>query len=564
MNSMEHLKALALEIHPCREGFEQVKRKWFSGFRVWAAVAVLLFAIGIAAGCGNSNGNSNATETESSSDTTAGGNASTEAEEQGQAAPSDQQPSAPQPEAPAPVTLSMVTFSHPLWPYNANWPIWQFIKDRTGVTLNVEVPPGTNYNDAVNLVIASGDLPDIVFLNGFANANKYGADGAFINIFDHMDKLPNYKTLLDSRPDLKVAVTTADGSSFVLPNDGLGEALKRVWAYRDDIFAKHNLQPPSTYDELHSLLLKLKQLYPDSYPLGLFEGINSIEGLVTAFDTFAVPYPDAGGNWQYGPISDNFKQQVEYLRQFYTEKLIPPDFLSLQRPELRQMFTQDKTFISVDGIGTIDELPATAKETNPAFSLTYMTPPAGWVGGPRTVIINPLEQRGFAISSTTTNLDEVLRYADWLYSDEGMSTVSWGKEGETYTVQAGQKQFSPDFADFADIRTKTGLNTVGAYLRLDFSGYISISSPKLKEAFQVSQNYQIIAPPVPAFTMEENDVISTVGMSIQKHYQENVAKFIVGQRNLDEWDRYVQETMDLGLDKLLATYKTAYDRALGK
>lgn len=48
--------------------------------------------------------------------------------------------------------------------------------------------------------------------------------------------------------------------------------------------------------------------------------------------------------------------------------------------------------------------------------------------------------------------------------------------------------------------------------------------------------------------------------AIQKHRDESFAKFVTGSRKLADWDKYVEEMNNLGVDKLLATYREAYDR----
>ncbi|MBW7461014.1 ABC transporter substrate-binding protein, partial [Paenibacillus sepulcri] len=63
-------------------------------------------------------------------------------------------------------------------------------------------------------------------------------------------------------------------------------------------------------------------------------------------------------------------------------------------------------------------------------------------------------------------------------------------------------------------------------------------------------------------TQEELETISTVGQTLQKTRDQNLAKFITGQRNLSEWDSYVEELKEIGVDKIVSVYQTAYDRSL--
>jgi ABC-type polysaccharide transport system permease subunit len=40
------------------------------------------------------------------------------------------------------------------------------------------------------------------------------------------------------------------------------------------------------------------------------------------------------------------------------------------------------------------------------------------------------------------------------------------------------------------------------------------------------------------------------GEAITKHRDEEIAKFILGKRNLSEWDQYVKKMKNLGLDQM--------------
>lgn len=37
-------------------------------------------------------------------------------------------------------------------------------------------------------------------------------------------------------------------------------------------------------------------------------------------------------------------------------------------------------------------------------------------------------------------------------------------------------------------------------------------------------------------------------------------KFIINQASLDEWDSYVQTVKDMGIEDVLAVYRTQYER----
>lgn len=467
-----------------------------------------------------------------------------------------------------PETLRMMVVNHPVWPFNENWPVYQNIKEATGISFDAEGVPGADYENALNLTIASGDLPDLLFLNNPQQANRFGAQGAFVDVTEHLDKMPNYKAFLEAHPDIKQSVTSADGKNYIMPNYGLGEQFRRVWLYREDVFEKHGLNVPTNYDELYDVALELKTLYPESYPLNFFDNLTTVTNIAPNFGTSAyngtseLAYFDHGSKqWKYGPIEDNFKSMLEYLSKFYQAGLIPPDFMSLQRNQSRDLFAQDKGFLSADFIGIIDEYKAAIPD-KPEFQLAYMPPIAGGPNGKKQNPFTAFQTSGFAIASTTEKLDAVIRYMDFMYSQEGIELVSWGKEGESFQIVNEKKEFKTDFKDFGDLRIQTGMVTNGSYAAMDFDAYLALASDTLNDAFGLVEQYEAIPQPRPAMTEEELQVLATVGQGIQKHYQENIARFIIGTRSLSEWDQYVKEANDLGVPQVVEVFKNAHDRAL--
>lgn len=47
----------------------------------------------------------------------------------------------------------------------------------------------------------------------------------------------------------------------------------------------------------------------------------------------------------------------------------------------------------------------------------------------------------------------------------------------------------------------------------------------------------------------------------ETYYQELLTKLILGQKSMDDWDIYMEEMQELGLDELIAITQARYDRA---
>jgi putative aldouronate transport system substrate-binding protein len=462
----------------------------------------------------------------------------------------------------APSVVSTLLPSNPTWPFNRDWFIFKELEAATNVKFEISSVTESGFNEKLNLALASGDLPDILRVN-LATANKFGAEGAFIDIKQHMSKMPNLSAWIKKYPAQYEESIAPDGKMYLLPYEGMGEANRRLWFYREDTFKKHNLAVPTNTKELYEVLVKLKKEYPNSYPLAMRNGIYQFFLTANQWGTAMDYYYDYDKKeWRYGQIENNFKEMVAFYKKLYDEKLIPQDFLSLDTNQWGNLFSNNQAFISADYVSRIDFFNVPMKKTNPEFNMAFMAPPAGSVPGGAQKMPYTSELPGsIAVSSKAKDLNGVLRFIDFLYSEKGRELVSWGKEGVTYKMENGQKKFI-DVNTGADVRNKYGLSTTGTYIWYDFTAELSIYTPQAKDAVQKGMKFDDKKQPKPSFTAEENDILNNQGGSVKKAMESNIASFITGTRSMSEWDKYVSEIKALGLDKVLGVYKTAYERTL--
>ncbi|MFS0725067.1 extracellular solute-binding protein [Paenibacillus sp. 1P07SE] len=463
-------------------------------------------------------------------------------------------------------TFTMLVESNPSWPYDKEWPIWKWLNEATGASLNVTVPSG-KLDETVQLNVAAGSLTDITMLLSLSDANKFGQQGAFVNILDYADQMPNFTKWMEQYPDIVRANLAPDGNLYMLPNEGFGETNRMSWLYRQDVFAAHNLEVPATYDELYEVLKQLKELYPDSYPLSFRMGktLNSQLTRIMGpnFGTSDLYYYDEGsGEVGYGPTEDGYRTMVEYLHKFTGEGLIPPNWLTVDTKQWQDLISANKAFVTFDYMGRIDFFNIPLRADNPDFNLAFMPPPAG-PGGEQKNPFTAFLQSGMAVSSQSNQIDKVVRYLDYFYTEEGRTLASWGKEGETYVTENGEKKMTGAFADLTEFRKSTGLTTHGTYTWIDYDAHLALSSEEMKDAYEQAGQYDGPFRPIPSFTEEEQDVLSTVGDAVDKHREESISKFIMGSRPLSEWDSYVAEAGDLGLEQVKDIYRAAYERMAG-
>lgn len=463
-----------------------------------------------------------------------------------------------------PVTLSIMTPGNSSWPLQNDWYVFKKIKELTNVTLDV-TSPTEGYNDKVSITIASGKVPDIMFLD-LAIGNKYGQEGAFINLFDYEKDMPNFLKWKSDDINNILPFLTTEGKLYLFSANEIGETNRMGWLYREDIFRKNNLQVPANDEELYNVLKKLKELYPDSYPLTFRNPLQRIALMATSWGAGnnAITYPPYyyeknTDTWKYGPIEEGYKNLVTFMNKLYREKLIPPDILSLDAKTWQDRVSANSVFITMDYLVRIDFFNTPLRKDNPEFTLTYMPPFKGGSLGSGKKANTACNYGGNAIYSKSSNIVQAVKFMDWTFSDEGKELLSWGTEGETYNIVDGKRKYI-DAANVTELRQKTGLSTPGLYTRFDFNAHIAAFSPELAQAATEDPKYDL-EPAIPGiFTSEENEIAAMKGQAIQKSTDEMLSKFIIGERDLSEWDKYVQEIKALGLDDMFGIYKASHER----
>ena len=101
-----------------------------------------------------------------------------------------------------------------------DWPVAKELTRLTGVKLkNVASKATTLSREAFNLLMASGDLPDVVAGNELRHDFvRYGMEGAFVPLNKLVDQhAPNLKRFLAENPQVRKAITAPDGNIYWIP-----------------------------------------------------------------------------------------------------------------------------------------------------------------------------------------------------------------------------------------------------------------------------------------------------------------------------------------------------------
>lgn len=469
--------------------------------------------------------------------------------------------------------VEVTVSSHASWPYSEDWKIWDYIEEGTGATVSINAIPGSDVATKIPLIFAGQDtMPDIMFFDYKPTNDEYAAQGALIPLENVAEYMPNYKKFTDSLTDeeYKAIVTTrkaGDGKIYLTPITGTETTTNvQTWLYRKDIFDKHNLSTPTTFDELYDVCKQLKELYPDSYPLCIRSDFMALDISGSAWQPYwetDVYYDYDAEKWCFGPTEPVTAEILEFYKKMVDEKLATPDFLTIKTQAWQELVTTNRGFIFPDYQTRIDFFNGLAREQYPEFDLWAMEAPVAKDSGLSMVKRN-MDHAGMSICNTgdEKGIANAAKYLDWFYTDEAEMLMGWGKEGETYKMVDGKKKFITDETS-AQPRSLYGIGSAGTYLRIDRESVESTETDDIaRTRDMVSEHTLPFANPLNfvALNPEEQKVKDEKYVAITTYADEMMSKFILGQEPISNFDAFVKSVEEMGINELLAVYESAYNR----
>lgn len=481
-----------------------------------------------------------------------------------------------------PTEIDMTISSHVSWPFNRDWIIWDYIEEATGATLNLTALPSSDLTTKLPLMMTSPEnLPDIIHTWAKDQVDKYALSGAYLAIDDNLDRLPNFVKYWEGideaeKAELFAQRTSGDGKIYSTPTNGHQTVDNmRSWLYRKDIFEKHGLKVPETTDELYDVAVKLKELYPDSYPICFRSGLAKLLewGPSWAPDySYNAYYDFQEGKWKIGAQQDVTRDMLEYFIKLKDAGVLAPDYTSMTTKSWEELMSTDRGFITLDYVVRLDFFNVPNRAVNPDYTLAYLAPPKPTMveTGAQKMMKANLQFYGFCICNTgrEKDIDNAFKFVDWFYKDDVIDLVSWGKEGETYTVdENGKKKYI--LTGDEQTQLKYGFLTYGTY---------GVKTTEANEAIytdeQVAACHELLNYLEPnsnptmwmPFSEDLEGEIMNLKTDVESYIEERMEKFLLGQTPLNDatWDEFQKGLDEMGADRLLELYTEAYDAVMKK
>lgn len=475
-----------------------------------------------------------------------------------------------------PTKISITIGSHESWPYNPSWAMWKYFAEATGATFDIKAVPNTDYDTKVNLMMTSPDsLPDLLHLGNKYLVDQHAQSGAFISLTDNMDKMTNFEKFVSTLPENEAKEfisqrKSGDGKVYFAPVYGTQTVQNlRSWIYRKDVFEKNNLKVPTNLDEMFDVASKLKAIYPNSYPLCFRKGLQQIDVMGPIWKnnfSYGIYYDFTAKKWCYGATDNTMKDVIAFFHKMSDAKLVPADYLTINDKSWEELISTDRGFMMPEYLVRIDFFNNINRKTNKDYTWAVMAPPAAATaqGQPKIAKLN-MDPTGYVVCNTKDDkrINNAIKLIDWMYSDEGSALLSWGKEGETYKIENGKKKFI--LGENETAQSKYGVATYGLLQRTDVAAYESVYSDEQIEQGHKAYTYteEYVNPTLwLALNEEEMQVRTELFDSINTYTIEMLSKFMLKQEPMSNWDKFQKNLKDMGLERLLGAYESAYSRIM--
>lgn len=461
----------------------------------------------------------------------------------------------------------------------------KWYEEQTNVHVDWIVAPSNEANEKLNLLLSSGDLPDVILLDLTpAQQRLYGEQGILIPLNDLIEQHgAQTKKVFEAFPQIEDRVTAPDGKIYGLPEVNQCyhcSMAQKMWIYKPWL-DKLGLKMPTTTDEFEQVLKAFKEKDPngngkaDEIPLA--SAIDMWNGNLDLFlmNAFTLN-PDTHLVLNNGKIETTYnkpeyREGLRYLRKLYQEGLIAPESFTQKAEQLKLLGSGETPILGAVSSALSGYWADWGSERN----LGYVTVPP--LKGPEGTQITPFVSvyggGKFFITKAAKNPEVAFKWADALYIPEVVMRGYYGVSGKNWRwAEAGETGIDGRPAVFATLENgpkNAGWSQASHTFRpnefrfgekrkndTDVEPWL-FEQTKVMEPFKQDPKFSV--PPL-FFTTDQAQELAQLSTSLDQYVSEMLARFVTGDADIEkDWDTYLQTLEQQGLPKFLEIYQAAYD-----
>lgn len=470
---------------------------------------------------------------------------------------------------------------------------FQELEKRLNVDIEWRHPPIGKENDQFSLMIASRDLPDLIYSDWLKYAGgpeKAISDKIIIPLNDLYTENSVYlRKIYEEYPAVYKCSITDTGNLYAVQNivnTKLSE--DTIWSectsgpqYRKDWAEKVGYtKTPQTMDDWYELLTLFKENDcngngdpNDEIPL-IDSNSKGLKYFYPAFGILKGFYME-GDQVSHCTLSENFKSFVETMRKWYAEGLLDPDYISTDSNAFQAKVTGDiaGAYIgSMDGnFGQFTKL----MEDHPTFELAGAPWPMGTAPDHYTEqsgLKQPTGTYSMAITTTNQNPELSFRFLDACFEDSIAEVLNFGVEGVSYEKENDTIKLTQELIDesadkavdlvlssYAIAGTDDTFPTIRLQQQINAIRRSEVQNELAKTWMTGEDCTKLIMPPITP-SVEESAEIADILSQVNTYMDEMVNKFIMNQTDMSEWDGFIENIKKMGIERAVEIENQALER----
>ena len=428
------------------------------------------------------------------------------------------------------------------------------------------------------LMVAGGDFTDVVCKavdNYTGTVDQAIEDDFLIDLVPYIDTcMPNLLKWFHDYPELRKQLTTDAGAIggfpkiYAAPSDvSAGPQIRADWL--NDL----GLENPKTFDELYDVLNAFRDEKGATTPLVIANSSGVQPELLAGYNINAGFY-QVDGEIRYGIVQPEFKEYVTMMNKWYSEGLINDLFLTNPYESLHDFNAVLNNEAGAWYCTAAQMMPwLISSAVDPNFHITGLTAVTkdgsqAHIGEEGSVF----DSQMWSITTVCEDPDVIAKYVDYVYSDDGILLANYGVEGETFTYVDGVPKLTdlvlnnPNYSYGAAMNIFVCDRMTPAPFVIDENRVRADYIQDQLDAIEVWNNsndglYNIPRAGV-SMNVDESQEYTDLYADIETYQDENIVKFVVGDKSLDEFDDFVATLKQMGIERCVELEQAAYDRYL--
>jgi ABC-type glycerol-3-phosphate transport system substrate-binding protein len=314
------------------------------------------------------------------------------------------------------------------------------IEEEFNVEFDYEAPPGSNYDDRVNIIMASGDLPDLIHLStDDPSYPKFARDGLIIPLDDYVKGQENLNRMLN---DAQWRQGMLNGMIYSIPRPQRRQA--RGGVIRTDWLENVGMEVPETKEEFLDVLRAFTFNDPDGNGKDDTYGVTLTGGYTNLINIFPMVITSAFNlnGWNMHPVNgkvtlmpgqDNFMEMLDYVKQIHDEGLVNPEWYMHKNGDSKEVLFRGEAGIHLlwDNVSAWISRRRDLRNNNPDAELGFMLPLKN-NQGTRTFFFKPATWGTWAVTSEAEDPQKVVDFLNDMFSEKAIKILYAGIQGKTY------------------------------------------------------------------------------------------------------------------------------------